>query len=57
MKEAKADGAFAWSVEQGVEMGRPSRLEVSATKTGGAVTAVRVAGRAVLVGEGTLRLG
>lgn len=57
MKEAKADGAFAWSVEQGVEMGRPSRLEVSATKAGGAVTAVRVAGRAVLMGEGTLRLG
>lgn len=57
MKEAKADGAFAWSVEQGIEMGRPSRLDVSATKIGGTVTAVRVAGRAVLMGEGTLRLG
>lgn len=57
MKEAKADGAFAWSVDQGIEMGRPSRLDVSATKAGGAVTAVRVAGRAVLMGEGTLRLG
>lgn len=56
MKEAKADGAFAWSVEQGIEMGRPSRLDVSATKLGGTVTAVRVAGRAVLMGEGTLRL-
>ena len=57
MKEAKADGAFAWSVDQGIEMGRPSRLDVSATKIGGMVTAVRVAGRAVLMGEGTLRLG
>ena len=56
MKEAKADGAFAWSVDQGIEMGRPSRLDVSADKAGGAVTAVRVAGRAVLMSEGSLRL-
>ena len=56
MKEPK-DGAYAWSVDQGIEMGRPSRLDVSAVKAGGAVTAVKVAGRAVLVSEGTLRLG
>ena len=56
MKDPKADGAFAWSVDQGIEMGRPSRLDVSADKAGGQVTAVRVAGRAVLVSEGTLRL-
>ena len=56
MKDAKAEGAFAWSVDQGIEMGRPSRLDVSATKVAGAVTAVRVAGRAVLMGEGTLRI-
>jgi len=56
MKEGKADGTFAWSVDQGMEMGRPSRLEVSATKAGGAVTAVRVAGRAVLMSAGELRL-
>lgn len=56
MKDAKADGAFAWSIDQGIEMGRPSRLDVSATKAGGAVTAVRVAGRSVLMGEGRLRL-
>jgi trans-2,3-dihydro-3-hydroxyanthranilate isomerase len=56
LKDARADGAFAWTVDQGVEMGRPSHLTVSAEKTGGAVTAVRVAGQAVLVSEGTLRL-
>lgn len=56
MKEPRADGSFAWSVDQGVEMGRPSRLDVSADKAGAQVTAVRVAGRAVLVGEGSLRL-
>lgn len=57
MKEPKADGSFAWSVDQGIEMGRPSRLDVSADKAGGQVTAVRVAGRAVLMSEGRLRLG
>ena len=56
MKESKPDGAFAWSVDQGIEMGRASRLDVSVDKAGGQVTAVRVAGRAVLVSEGTLRL-
>ncbi len=56
MKEAK-DGSFAWSVDQGIEMGRPSRLDVSVVKANGAVTSVKVAGRAVLVSEGTLRLG
>ncbi len=55
MKEAKGDGAFAWSIDQGIEMGRPSRLDVSAEKAGGIVTAVRVAGRAVLMSEGSLR--
>jgi trans-2,3-dihydro-3-hydroxyanthranilate isomerase len=57
MKDAKADGAFAWTVDQGIEMGRPSHLTVSAEKAAGAVTAVRVAGQAVLMSEGTLRLG
>jgi len=37
-------------------MGRPSRLFVSAEKRGGAVTAVRVGGQAVVVSAGTLYL-
>lgn len=56
LKEVAADGAFTWSVDQGVEMGRPSRLDVRAAKVGGAVTSVHVAGRAVLMTEGTLAL-
>jgi len=55
-KEPAADGTFAWTVDQGVEMGRPSRLDVRAAKVGGAVTSVHVAGRAVLMTEGTLAL-
>lgn len=56
VKDSRAEGQFAWTVSQGVEMGRPSHLEVSVDKAGGAVTAVRVAGEAVLTGEGTLFL-
>lgn len=48
------DGTLAWTVTQGVEMGRPSRLELSVDKANGAVTAVRVAGNAVFMMEGTL---
>jgi len=56
LKDPKLDGSFAWSIDQGIEMGRPSRLDVSADKADGKVTAVRVAGRAVLMSEGRLRL-
>ena len=51
------DGTVRWTVAQGLEMGRPSRLEVEADKSGGAVTAVRVGGRSVLVCEGTIEVG
>ncbi|MFI5311117.1 MAG: PhzF family phenazine biosynthesis protein, partial [Gemmatimonadales bacterium] len=54
-RAATRDGTFAWTVDQGIEMGRPSRLEIEADKAGGAITAIRVGGRAVFVTEGTLR--
>ena len=51
------DGAtLRWTVAQGIEMGRPSRLEVEADKRAGTVTAVRVGGRSVLVCEGTIEV-
>ncbi len=50
------DGPARWVVHQGVEMGRPSRLEVEADKVAGAVVAARVGGAAVLVSEGTLEV-
>jgi trans-2,3-dihydro-3-hydroxyanthranilate isomerase len=52
----EADGTFAWTITQGVEMGRPSRLDVAAEKRGGDVTAVRVSGAAVIVTDGTIHL-
>ena len=50
-----ADGSFAWTVEQGAEIGRPSRISVSVEKRAGRVVAVRVGGNAVIVGEGRFR--
>lgn len=48
------DVALEWLVEQGVEMGRPSRLALGADFQGGEVRAVRVGGHSVVVGEGSL---
>ncbi|GJG85687.1 phenazine biosynthesis protein PhzF [Gemmatimonadetes bacterium T265] len=49
-------GELAWRVAQGVEMGRPSRLELRVEKDGGGVTGVRVGGSSVVVCEGVIRL-
>ena len=52
--EKLADGKHAWDLEQGNEMGRPSDLHLEADVAAGLLTAVRVAGSAVRVSEGTL---
>jgi trans-2,3-dihydro-3-hydroxyanthranilate isomerase len=49
------DGEQSWRIEQGVDMGRPSLILGRTEKRGAAVTA-HVAGQAVLVMSGTLRL-
>jgi trans-2,3-dihydro-3-hydroxyanthranilate isomerase len=46
------EGQFAWTVDQGTEIGRPSRISVSVEKRAGRVISVRVGGSAVIVGEG-----
>lgn len=51
-----ADGTLHWSITQGVEMGRPSLLEVEADKRGGAITAIRVGGAAVMVSRGEMEI-
>lgn len=50
------DGDYAWTIDQGVEMGRPSRINVTAKKQGGKVTKVTVGGGAVLMMEGVLTI-
>jgi trans-2,3-dihydro-3-hydroxyanthranilate isomerase len=49
-------GTLAWTVDQGIEMGRPSRLAIEADKADGAIVALRVGGEAVLVAEGEMRV-
>jgi trans-2,3-dihydro-3-hydroxyanthranilate isomerase len=53
---AGLDGVHAWTVEQGLEMGRPSTLHVEARVREGAVERVRVGGRCVPVIRGTMEL-
>jgi trans-2,3-dihydro-3-hydroxyanthranilate isomerase len=55
-RDKRAEGTLRWVVEQGFEMGRPSILELEADKKNGAITAVRVGGRTVMVCEGTMSL-
>ena len=43
-----------WTIEQGVEMGRPSEIRVQAVRRGNELVAVHVGGRAVPVGWGEL---
>ena len=47
------NGVFAWTIEQGEELGRPSVIQASAEKRDGQVVAIRVGGPAVIVGEGS----
>lgn len=52
-----ATGVARLVVEQGIEIGRPSRIEVAVTvDRAGTITEVRVAGQAVTVIEGEVRL-
>jgi trans-2,3-dihydro-3-hydroxyanthranilate isomerase len=51
---ALKDGPQRWIVEQGFEMGRPSRIQVSVEAKAGAVASVRVGGEAVPVMRGQL---
>jgi trans-2,3-dihydro-3-hydroxyanthranilate isomerase len=52
--DGRDEGSLSWTVEQGIEMGRPSLLYVEADRAGGETTAVRVGGSAVFVSAGTM---
>jgi trans-2,3-dihydro-3-hydroxyanthranilate isomerase len=51
------DGEHRRTIQQGIEMGRPSSLQISWEKQDGEIRAVRVGGTAVRVAEGTLAVG
>lgn len=50
------DGQYKRTIEQGFEMGRPSRIELSMEVDGGRLTAVRIGGHAVRVADGTIEV-
>lgn len=50
------DGAFAYRIAQGVEMGRPSVLQARTRKRGGEVTDVWIGGESVMVAEGWIEV-
>jgi trans-2,3-dihydro-3-hydroxyanthranilate isomerase len=52
--EGAGDGTHRYWVEQGVEMGRPSRIRLDIDVVGGVMTGGRMGGHAVRVAEGTL---
>lgn len=54
--DPRDSGRFAWRIEQGVEMGRPSVLEARVRKENGVVTSARIGGDCVLVSEGSIQL-
>ena len=55
-QEQLGDGNHSWRIEQGYEMGRPSKLDVHARVGGGAVLSVRVGGHAVEVTRGVIEI-
>lgn len=54
--DGRQQDRLSWTVEQGLEIGRPSLLYVEVERSGGATTAVHVGGRAVSVSEGTMTI-
>lgn len=56
LRDAPVDGTTRVWIEQGLEMGRPSRLRLDLDVEGGALAAARIGGHAVKVAEGRLLL-
>ena len=54
MVDGREEGSLSWTIEQGIEIGRPSIIHVEADRARGATTAVRVGGSAVFVSRGTM---
>ncbi|MFG1463654.1 PhzF family phenazine biosynthesis protein [Xanthobacter sp. DSM 24535] len=54
--EARVEGNHKVRIDQGFEMGRPSRINLGFTVKGGQVTEATIGGNAVVVAEGVLHL-
>lgn len=54
LSQKLGDGTHRWVIEQGFELGRPSRIHATVETAGGAVKSVRIGGEAVFVMQGQL---
>ncbi len=54
--DERQEATLAWSVHQGVEMGRPGRADITVERRQGKVAEIRVAGRAVVVCRGEIEV-
>jgi len=54
--DAPVDGPHVVMIEQGVEMGRPSRIRLEIELEAGRISAARIGGHAIRVADGTLRV-
>jgi trans-2,3-dihydro-3-hydroxyanthranilate isomerase len=54
--DPREDARLQLQIDQGVELGRPSRLQLNFVKRAGEVAEVRVSGSAVLVSEGEMEI-
>ncbi len=54
--DPRPDGKAHWTIDQGIEMGRPSHLELDVEIESGRISAVRVRGSAVVISRGTLNV-
>ncbi len=50
------EGPNVWTIEQGIEMGRPSRIRLEVTGRNGTMAAARIGGHAVKFAEGSLSI-
>ena len=55
-RRPEREGTFTWLIDQGVAMGRPSRLEAIAEKRDGRVVRIKVGGATVIGAEGTINV-
>jgi len=56
MRSPEQDGTYRLRIEQGAAMGRPSQLNGAACKRDGRLAEIVVAGRAAIIGHGTMTL-
>ena len=55
-RDRSGDGTLHWRIEQGVDMGRPSRIDLETDRRDGKLAEVRVGGGAVMVSTGEMEV-